>query len=421
VLIAVSAITYALQQPDPTDPAFLSPTSEAPVGGARLARMLKDHGIDVQPVTKTSDALVAAYHGGATLFIPAPGLVHPYYLRMLKLLPATTQVVLVAPSGRALADGHLPIGVADQRWASEAAEPGCTLPAAGSAGRAAALRLRFTGTDPSFLTAYRCYAGGLVGVDWHATRLHLVGATDPFRNDRIGEYGNAKLAVGLLSVAPRVVWLDLHRREPRPGYVNSTPTGGPAPPSLGPGQPDPDFPIGDTGDDPGTGPPQPGTGDGDDTASGSNPLLSAFPSSWYATAILLVVAALLLAFAMARRLGPPVREPLPVTVRSSETVEGRGRLYARARARGPAVATLRAAALQRLIRLLDLPSDADRATVSAAAASAAGRAVDEVDDILYGPEPEDDESLVRAATRLESLLYDVSGAGQNTPSEGELP
>ena len=43
-----------------------------------------------------------------------------------------------------------------------------------------------------------------------------------------------------------------------------------------------------------------------------------------------------------RRLGPIMTEPLPVTVRAAETVEGHGRLYHRLNARDRAANALRA-------------------------------------------------------------------------------
>jgi hypothetical protein len=413
LLIGVSVVTYAVQEPDPTDAAFLSPVSDAPLGGSRLARLLADRGIDVQRATRTSDALVSAYAGDTTLFVPAPDLVHPFYLRMLKLMPATTRVVLVSPGGRALADGRLPVAVSHRRWAAAHPVPGCALPAAVAAGRATALRTVFARVNPAPADRVRCYSGGLVVTTWFRTELTFVGATDAFRNDRIREYGNAALATGLLTGGRRVIWLDIHRREPRPGYVDDprAAANGPAPPSLGPGSPDPDFPLGNTGPDPADRPPVPaggnGAGDGNEPP---NPLWTAFPSSWYAGAALLLLAALLLALAAGRRLGVPVPEPMPVSVRVTETVEGRGRLYARARARGPALATLRAAARDRLVRLLGLPADADRAAVTEAVTARAGGTVD-VEATLFGPEPADDDELVRAAIDLESLVQRVGRTG----------
>ncbi len=58
-----------------------------------------------------------------------------------------------------------------------------------------------------------------------------------------------------------------------------------------------------------------------------------------------------------RRIGPLVAENLPVVVRASETVEGRGRLYRSRRARDRAADALRTAALQRLLPRLGLGVD----------------------------------------------------------------
>jgi hypothetical protein len=65
----------------------------------------------------------------------------------------------------------------------------------------------------------------------------------------------------------------------------------------------------------------------------------------------------------ARRLGPPVPEPLPVAVPAAETVTGRGRFYERADARGAALGALQAAARHRILPLLDLPPDAAERTL----------------------------------------------------------
>jgi len=410
-IVLVSALAYALQQPDPKNRAYLSPTSHRGFAADRLAGLLSQRGVKIERVTRTSDALVSAQSGDATLFIPTPNLVHPFYLRMLKLLPATTKVVLVDPSDSTLANGRLPIAVYDRNLVAHAAAPGCDFPAARDAGIAGVGRSVYTDLDPSAGSEelHRCYGGSLVEFTREQTAITVVGAADPFRNDRIGEHGNQRLAVGLLSRSPRVVWLDLHRRDQQPGYVNDPALAGQpaAPPSLGPGSPDPDFPL------PPTGPPRRRANDNDDGDGGSpggasNPLWSAFPPWLFAAIALLGLAAVLLALARGRRLGAPVAEPLPVTVRAKETVEGRGRLYQRAKARAPALRTLQAAARERLAHLLDLPPTVDRATLVAAVSQAAGWTAEDVDRTLFHDEPENDEAMVAAAVRLETLLAAVT-------------
>jgi hypothetical protein len=93
-----------------------------------------------------------------------------------------------------------------------------------------------------------------------------------------------------------------------------------------------------------------------------------------------------------------------------ETVTGRGRLYRRAKARGPALAALRTAALHRLLPVLDLPDasgEPEPSTVVSALAERTGWDADRVDAVLYGPEPTTDAELVLAARDLDALLHDA--------------
>jgi hypothetical protein len=405
LLMIVSAVAYALQQPDESDRAFLSPASEAPIGAARLARLVEQRGVTVERATRTSDALVAAYRGGVTLFVPAPALVNQYYLRMLRLLPASTRLVLVAPTDSALSRGRLPISVADRRWATVVEPPGCDLPVAAGAGDAAARRESFTAPDVHAIELRRCYRGGLVQLRWYSMDLIVIGANDVFRNDRIGEHGNATLATDLLTGTGRLIWLDVHRLEPPPA-VDPGASADSAPPSLAPGSPDPNFPTGDPGE-PGSG--SSGGGDNGSGGGGSAPSVwSAFPPAAWATVALLLAAGVLMAAARGRRLDGPVGEPLPVTVPAAETVLGRGRLYRRAKARDTALSTRATATRQRLGHLFGLPADPPREVLVAAAAAQAGWSAADVESTLYPPAPADDEQLVAAAANLDGLLRAVT-------------
>src|SRR5205823_564014 len=252
----------------------------AAIGSSRLAGLLAARGVTVDRVTRSSDALVAANRGDVTLLLPAPGLMHAYYLRMLKLLPATTRVVLVEPSGLTLDQGLIPVGRSGNRWATKAVPPGCNLPEAVRAGAAGVYHVRYGDVDGQTVA---CYQGA-------------------------------------------------------------------APPSLGTGgSPDPDFPV-NGGQQEGSG--SGGGIDGGGSGSGGDPPTPPYwkllpPWAW-AVLGMLGLAGVAFALARARRLGPPVSEPLPVAVRAAETVEGRGLLYRRANARQAALATLRASTLSRL-------------------------------------------------------------------------
>jgi hypothetical protein len=167
----------------------------------------------------------------------------------------------------------------------------------------------------------------------------LVGAADPFRNDRIGEHFNEAVAVGLLSRTQKVVWLDLHHREVPPPAPSPSPGGHTTAPAQqqAPGS-DHDGP-----------PP---------SASNEPSITDAFPPAFWAVVLLLALAAIALAVAAGRRLGAPVADPLPVRVRAAETVRGLGGLYRRARADHNSLATIQAAARRRITEHLGLPPDA---------------------------------------------------------------
>jgi Domain of unknown function (DUF4350) len=430
-IVIACAVAYEIQQPDPTDQTYLSPTSAAQTGASRLAARLTQRGVRINRVTSTPAALNAAIQagsgqggsdqggsgqggsgqGGVTIFVPTPVLVHPFYLRMIKLLPASTRVVLVAPDARVLDLGLIPAGAVEHRLATEVARPNCGYaPASGSA-TAGVHRLRYATHNP----VASCYGGSLAVVRKGASEVTLVGSDEPFRNDRIGEHDNATLATALLSGASTVIWLDLHHAEQQPAYIdNPAAAGRPgAPPSLGSGPPDPDFPI----------PVQPTFtmpkgGQPPIVPDPANPLWRAFPPWVFAAVALLALATILAALARGRRLGPPVQEPLPITVRAAETVEGRGRLYRRAKARGPAAEALRDRGRDQVKRLLGLDQYADPATVVAGASATTGWPSEQVWSTLYGAEPADDRELVRTALDIEGLLQAVT---RHAPSRPDAP
>jgi len=93
-----------------------------------------------------------------------------------------------------------------------------------------------------------------------------------------------------------------------------------------------------------------------------------------------------------------------VAVRTAETVEGRGRLYRRARARDVALDTLRAGTLPRLRRALGLAPDSPGPAGVAAVAARTGRPADEVDAILSSATPGDDADLVHLVSQVDDLL-----------------
>ncbi|MFY1690236.1 DUF4350 domain-containing protein [Plantactinospora sp. WMMB782] len=431
VLLAVTGTTRAVDQPDPASPGFLSPVETGAEGGSRLAERLRAEGVRVERFTSTRSALLQATTRGFTLFVPAPGLVHPLYLPYLAEPADRARVVLVDPPQRVLDGAELPLAATDRRWAAGAVGADadgrpCALPEAAGAGRAAALLQRYASPPDLAGSTDYCYSGGLVRTQRRGSEVVVIGASDPFRNDRIAERGNAALATGLLGRHDRVAWLDLAGPEPPPpthpdGELDpwtSTPDDSDR---YGDGTPEATDDVPEEYDD-GERPPPSGQDDRAAPPERRNPLWDAFPPWFWALLAQLALALLLVVLWRARRLGPPVAEPLPVTVPSAETVFGRGRLYQRARAYGPAAGTLRAAALHRLTQSRGVPADAGPDELAAAVAARTGRGAAEVHDLLYGPPPETNQELLDLARSLDDLTGSPGTAPPEQPrSPGTAP
>jgi len=376
----VTLAFHYYQDPNFSDPGTLSPLGTGRHGSSQLADLLRERNVTIERVTSTTEALEAARGRDATIFVPAPDLLDGRLVYELGGAEGLHQVVMVKPGLFGVVGSGLFVGLPNGRWAARTVEPDCATDYAQQAGPALVHRDRYAGSGLTM----RCYGGSLVGGRMLDVDVVLVGATDPFRNDRIGEVGNAALATGLLEQHGLVIWVDVHARENRPL---------------------PRFEL-----------PEFERGEQDRTGTG-NGLLDAFPVQLWTVFVLLVGAAVMLAVARARRLGPPVAEPLPVVVPASEAVTGRGRLYRRIKARGASLATLRAAALIRLARAVDpLAGTADRGLAAPGpqrdafirtVALRSGLPEVTVATVLFGPLPDDDAAMVAAAADLDRLVAAV--------------
>ncbi|MGW4497210.1 DUF4350 domain-containing protein [Micromonospora sp. NPDC004336] len=427
-LLTTTLVTHAVDQPDADDRGFLSPVATGDDGGSRLAEALRERGVTVQRETDTRAALLAARDDPATLFVPAPALLHPDTVGALALLPSATRLVLVDPPRRVLEAIPLSVQPTSRRWAAQAVEPDarglpCPMPELAQLGRAAVGLQRYAVTSSRATHVQFCFDGGLARLLRIPESVVVVGASDPFRNDRIDEWDNLAFATALLGGAGRVVWLDLAGPAPPPTFGSGdsdspawSPTPGGSTEYGGPGDGRPGSGDGDGGrGGPGGGADE----DGDDSSAGGsdppNPLWSAFPGWFWALLLQLALAALLAAVWRARRLGPPTPEPLPVTVRSAETVLGRARLYQKAGARDAAARTLRTAALDRLAARLNLPPAAPPAEVAAAVAARTGDDPGRAADLLYGDGPETDQDLLELARELDRVTRTVAPPPADAP------
>ena len=336
----------------------LDAESYEPAGSRAIAELLRDEGVTVHVVRTVADARAAP--AGATVLVT-----HPLLLPAEQLERATARaagVVLVQPDTNSL----LAVGsdlVPLLRDDVEERDPGCDLAAAERAGRAAVGGVEYgrIETRGSVEPLSLCYRGDDAEEVPSAPlvrdgRVTALGAGDFLTNDRIANDGNAALALGLLGERTDLVWLR---------------------PSL---------------DDPAV------------TSGGSKPLHVLLPDAVKVTMLQLAIAALVIAAWRARRLGPVVREPLPVVVRASEATEGLARLYRRAGARHRAATALRDAAVRSIAPRFGLASvGADPRAVTAAVARHTGRPSHEIGELLYGEAPDDDDALVNLADDLDTL------------------
>ena len=323
----------------------LEPDSADPNGARALATLLRQQGVRIvtaRTVDEAGQALTA--NGAATLLVTAPALVRPATLGELRGHAA--DAVLVAPEQETLGI-LLPGVVVSGEQAPGVRSPGCTVAAAVAAGNAVVGGTEYQAHE----RGRSCYAGSLLQMG----TTTLLGTSAPLTNDRLGQEGDAALAMRLLGRNATLVW-----------YLPS--------PS-----------------DPASGVPK-------------RSLFDLLPRPWMFGAIQVGLAAVLFALWRARRLGPVVSEPLPVVVRAAETTEGRARLYRRSGSRAHAAQTLREATIARVLPVLGLGVGAEPAAMLESIMTRCGR---DAGPLLYGPAPEDDASLVRLAEELDRLTREV--------------
>jgi uncharacterized membrane protein YgcG len=419
--IVATGIVHATQQADPADHDYLSPDSRAPIGSSRLADALRGRGVRVTRVTTTYQASSTLWaQPDSTLFVTTPGFTDAEHLTDARWYPPGSHVVVVRPDDGFLSRGDWPVRTAGERWAAAAPAPGCAL-----FGEPAAARKRYYRTT----TGTSCYRGGVVQFPL-TTTISVVGAADPFRNDRLDEHGNRPLALSLLGGNRQVIWLDLHADDRWPSSDGPPVTDRPAPDGTGRATDDTSPPTTEvTPDDGGRGTPDGGAGDGsgdgggDGDGGGGRPRREpngaaqearrearTFPPQVWAVVLLVLAAGGAFAAASARRLGTPVAERLPSRVPANETMLGHARLYERGGSLGPSLSVLQQTARRRLADHLGLLPDA----TDQALAAASGLPVERFTGALSAPRRlRRNADLVAATKRLRDLIRDVINEGDN--------
>jgi hypothetical protein len=238
-------------------------------------------------------------------------------------------------------------------------KPHCDLPEATKAGE-----VQFGASDTYEAAGdhpiTKCYDGAVVRYQAGGRTVTVVGSADFMTNSGLPKQGNAALAMNLAGTRPRLIWY-------APQHIEGEKSGG-------------------------------------------SDIFDLIPDAvnWIVWQLCVVVA--LAALWRGRRLGPLVAEKLPVVVRASETVEGRGRLYRSHRARDQAADAMRTAALQRMLPRVGLAVNAAPPAVVAAVSQRCDKSPEALHYFLFGPPPAADEDLVNLSRELDDIERQVTGS-----------
>lgn len=354
--LLVVAVVYVLTGSGASGAPPLDPRSPTPDGAKAVVEVLRSEGVDVVAADSAASALstLEDRSGGSTLVILDNMYLDPS--RLTSLANEASSVILIDPSFatlRELAPGVRLGGASD----AGAVDAGCDVPAAERAEQATVentYRIDDQATG-CFGTGDGRY--GVVSLQGSAP-VTVVGSTAVFANGTITQSGNAALALGLLGPTDSLVWYS---------------------PSLA------------------------------DVEADAPPSIAELTPGWVVPVMLLLLVSTIAAgLWRGRRFGPLVVEPLPVTVRAGETMEGRARLYQRSSARLRAIDALRIGTIDRIAARLDLSRHADAEAVAAAAAALTGREPRDVRAVLIDAVPSGDADLVGlsdALTILETQIH----------------
>ncbi|WP_062909000.1 DUF4350 domain-containing protein [Mycobacterium avium] len=350
VLAVIAGVDAYLSAPRPGT--RMDAASTDPDGAHALVALLRDGGVDVVVADHIADVESAARPDALILVAQSQYLADSVLDRLARI---RSDLLLVEPTTEAR-KALLP-GVRISGTNGFDSDPNCTLREAVRAGSVRFGRATtFESEDGRAMT--RCYDGALIRFRDGGRAITAVGNTDFMTNGSLLQAGNAALAMNLAGGRPRLVWYAPHFVE---GESSSKAT-----------------------------------------------VLDLIPANVYWVVGQLAVVVLLVAVWRGRRPGPLVAEELPVVVRASETVEGRGRLYRSRRARDRAAAALRTAALQRLTPKLGLAGGATPEAVVSTAAQRNGSDPGWVSYHLFGPPPTTDHDLLQLARALDDIERQVA-------------
>jgi hypothetical protein len=336
----------------------MSADAATPAGAKALVEVLRHEGVTVVVVDTLGDARAAVDdREHTTLFFYDPN----YYLsaeqtrqamgladHVVALQPTTATLEFISPD-LALA-GHL----------GGTLQANCEVDAATAAESISTNATGFRILDDN-AALKGCFASdgvfSLVQLQRNGVTLTALGATEALSNGEILSEGNAALGLNLLGSTDTLVW-----------YI-------------------------------------PGA---DDFITDVKTLDELSPEWVQPVTLTLILTAIAAILWRGRRLGPLIVENLPVTVKASETMQGRARLYEKANARLHTLDSLRIGTIARLAALCGLPVLATVDEVVTTAAAIAGQDPQSVRSLLVDAHPQSDRDLVRLSDDLLTLEQTVA-------------
>ena len=351
VVVGGAIITAYLTAPRPGG--RMDAESTGLEGAHALVALLRERGVDVLVANDVAQVERDARPDSLLLVAESQHIVDDDVIQRLAQVPGDRLLVEPVSTVRESLASHVQLSRETMFGRSD---PDCDMP---EATRAGSVKLD---DSVSYETVdnypvVSCYGGALVRYEESGRTVTVVGSAGFMMNSGLLKQGDAALAMNLAGVRPRLIWY-------APQHV-----------------------------------------EGEKTRSTS--LYDLMPPNVGWIVGQLCVAVLLTALWRGRRLGPLVAEKLPVVVRASETVEGRGRLYRSRRSRDRAADALRTATLQRVLPRLGLALSAAPQAVVAAVAERCGMSPEALHFMLFGPAPASDQDLLDLSRALDDIERQV--------------
>ncbi len=354
----LASVARGLYQDGPLEPN--APTGQ---GAKAVVEVLRDLGVEVSVQRHTADA-ADSLREGRTVLLTDPGSLSGEQLDALAAAhrEGTGRLVLVQPDFITLSyfSPLLTPGGVLREPVEVPADPACgdlshrarVLSVPGAEGlRGPATLYRVAGDAEG---CFEVDGGSLIVQDGD---LLVLGSPDLLSNDHVGAADNSALALNALGGSGQLTW-----------YVPSAT---------------------------------------DPMGTSSQSLLSHLPDWAGPLGLWLLLAATIALVALGRRFGPVVIEPLPVTVRPQEMVQGRARLLQQSGERDAAATALRTAAARRLADTLGLRHERALDGLIAALLTHVDRSPEQLRALL-GPAPvTSDQDLVRLAHDLDRLEKEI--------------